>query len=144
VQNTGILTIADEAIVEPGTFTTDWRDGLESMAEADVLIDFNGGSPGAKGSASNSITAYLQTSLDLGETAIDLWSVSFTTPAGSFALQLKPNGRINTPSDGAMQVNKIADGIVLGDRLRLKYVVEGTYAENPGRSSRLKVRAHVR
>ncbi len=132
--NPGIQLLADEPITVAGTFSTDWISDLGGMFEADFFLSFKYGSGGTK------VQAYLQTSLDQGSTAIDLWCVSMLLASKTRALRIKPDGIVNTPTDGALADDTIATGLVLGDRLRVKYIVAGTYAG----SSLLSVRASVR
>lgn len=132
--NPGIVLIGDMAITAAGIFTTNWITGLDGMFEADLFLNFKYGSGGSK------LQAYFQTSLDQGQTAIDLWCVTATTAAKARALRIKPDGTVNTPTDGALADDTIATGLTLGDRLRIKYVITGVYAGSSVLSARAAVR----
>lgn len=83
------------------------------------------------GSGGTTANAYVQTSLDLGLTWVDIMNFSFTTSAASkvsaVTTMIAPAAQAFAPSDGSLSANTIIQG-VLGDRLRLKYVTTGTYA----------------
>jgi hypothetical protein len=134
MNNPGIALLGDFAITAAGSFVGDWITDLDGMLEADLFCHFGWGSGGT------TLKTWFQTSLDQGNTAIDLWCVAATTAAKTRAVRIKPDGVVNTPTDGALADDTIATGLVLGDRLRVKYVVTGTY----GGSSLLTVRASVR
>lgn len=134
MENPGGLDLGDLAISSAGTFSGEWTANLEGMFEADLFFNFRWGSGGTK------VQVYFQTSLDQGSTPIDLWCMTATTASKARAVRIKPDGVVNTPTDGALTDDLLATGLVLGDRLRVKYVVTGIY----GGSSLLVARAVVR
>lgn len=100
--------------------------GLTGMQSLTVSLRF------AWGSGGTAVKAYLQTSIDGGNTWIDIACVVFGTASEHAALNfsaLTPKITQVTPSDGAMSDDTAIDGI-LGDRVRLKVVSTGTYAGN--------------
>lgn len=100
--------------------------GLTGMQSLTVSLRF------AYGSGGTNVKAYLQTSLDGGNTWIDIACVVFGTASEHAVLNfsaLTPKTTQVTPSDGAMTDDTALDGI-LGDRVRLKAISTGTYAGN--------------
>jgi hypothetical protein len=82
------------------------------------------------GSGGTTVDAYLQTSLDGGNTWTDIAEWHFTTASGRKVYNLNaqtPQAAGVTPTDGALAANTAQDG-VLGPRFRVKYVTTGTYA----------------
>jgi hypothetical protein len=82
------------------------------------------------GSGGTSVKAYVQTSLDGGATWIDVASFAFTTASAtklSKVLAVSSLTAVTVPTDGSLTDNTVLDGVI-GDRLRVKYVVVGTYA----------------
>ncbi|MGE4044466.1 MAG: hypothetical protein AB7F35_06410 [Acetobacteraceae bacterium] len=99
-------------------------DGLDGMTAASVQIMFSYGSGGT------SAVIYVQTSLDNGMTWMDIAAIAVTTSSETHCFNfsgLTPKATSITPSDGAMSNDTALDGF-LGDRLRLKIVSVGTYA----------------
>lgn len=100
--------------------------GLTGMQSLTVSLRF------AYGSGGTTVRAYAQTSIDGGNTWIDIASKLFTTSSDhkvwNFSA-LTPKTTPATPSDGALSDDTAVDGI-LGDRVRLKVVSTGTYAGN--------------
>jgi hypothetical protein len=73
---------------------------------------------------------YLQTSLDGGITWADIACLAFATTTSTKVSAVKPGLATTpntTPTDGTMTDNTILEG-VLGDRVRVKHVVVGTYS----------------
>lgn len=96
--------------------------GLIGMQSLTVGLRFSYGSGG------ESVRAFLQTSLDEGETWIDIACVLFQLASEHRVLNfsaLTPKGQ-TTPTDAAMADDTVLDGI-LGDRVRLRVVSTGTY-----------------
>src|SRR5712692_9040824 len=81
------------------------------------------------GSAGTSIDAYIQTSLDRGASWIDVIELQFLLAIAKKVSSVNwvATATVVTPTDGALAANSIVSGI-LGDRIRLKLVVVGTYA----------------
>lgn len=114
----------DTDITAAGTYTTTPELQLSGMkylvAEAKLTY----------GSGGTSVKAYVQTSLDQGETWIDIMSFAFTTASASKVSAVSAAIALAAavaPTDGSLTDNTILNGL-LGDRLRVKYVVTGTYA----------------
>ncbi len=136
MNNPGIYSLGDFTITTAGTQIGDWTTtdlaGALSMA---AQLRF------AWGSGGTTVTAYLQTSLDEGTTAVDVACVVFGVAAETEILNLSaltPKTTQVTPSDGALTNDTAVDGI-LGDRFRVKLVSVGTYA-NTVLSARVCVR----
>lgn len=126
----------DLAIAGPGTFISDVIDGLDGMSEVDIQCRFTFGT-----SAGTKVATFVQTSLDQGTTWIDLLCFAATNANKTRAWHLEPAGdALNIPTDGELEDDTVALGVVLGDRLRTKTVVTGTY----GGGAVMAVRANVR
>ena len=113
-------------IVGPGTFIGDWIAGLDGMLAASLqaqLLYGNGGT---------TVTVYFQTSLDQGQTPIDISAVQFTTASGTEVANLSgltPKTTPVAPGQQTLTPGTSVDG-VLGDRLRAVVVVAGTYGNS--------------
>lgn len=73
--------------------------------------------------------AYLQTSLDGGATWIDIMSFAFATASATKVSAVNVYAAAAaalTPTDGTLTDNTILNGVV-GERVRVKVVVVGTY-----------------
>jgi hypothetical protein len=82
------------------------------------------------GSGGTSVDAYVQTSLDSGNTWIDIAEFHFTTASERYVFNLSsltPVTSEYTPTDGALSANTAKDGII-GSKLRVEYTTVGTYA----------------
>ena len=93
------------------------------------------------GTGGTSAKAFVQTSLDQGNTWIDIACFAFTTTGAVKVMNasgLTPRTTPITPTDGALSDDTVLDG-VLGDRLRVKVVTTGTYS-----NAVVSVRAVVR
>lgn len=132
----GIKNLGDFQITTAGTQVGDWIENLDGMLAMVASLRL------AYGSGGTTIRAYLQTSLDQGQTAIDIACVLFATASEHACLNfsaLTPKTTQVVPTDGALTDDTALDGI-LGDRVRLKVVSVGTYAG----STVLSGRAHAR
>ena len=132
----GILSLGDIAITGAGTFLGPEVDDLDGMTAVSLQLRF------AYGSGGTIVDAFVQTSLDQGTTWIDVWHQQFGTTPDSKIINLSGLTPITTPvlpDDGALPAGNTRDGI-LGDRLRLKAVVAGTYAGSTVLSGRASVR----
>lgn len=140
MDNPGIINLGTFDIGAAGPQVGDWtsvgNEGLElaGLFELDVQFRFLYGAGG------ESVTAWLQTSLDQGDTAIDLWCFQGLLVDKTRARRFKPDGVENTPGDGSLVADTIATGIVLGDRYRVKLTSTGVYTAN----TKLVVRGHAR
>ncbi|MCL6710221.1 hypothetical protein M8R20_24795 [Pseudomonas sp. R2.Fl] len=81
------------------------------------------------GGGGTSVDVYLQTSLDGGQSWIDIANFHFTTASGAAIFNLSaltPKTTAVTPTDGSLAANTCVDGI-LGAQFRTKIVSVGTY-----------------
>lgn len=82
------------------------------------------------GSGGTNVDAYVQTSLDLGQTWVDIMEFNFLVASItkiSAVVWSTALAAVTVPGDGALTANTIVSGL-LGDRFRLKYKSTGTYA----------------
>jgi len=82
------------------------------------------------GSGGTSVDAYIQTSLDLGGTWIDVMEFNFLVASAtkiSAVVFTTALAAAVAPTDGTLASNSIVNGL-LGDRFRVKYKSAGTYA----------------
>ena len=82
-----------------------------------------------RGAGGTTTDVFVQTSLDNGGTWIDImqWALSTTTVTKISGVRPYIATAANiTPTDGSLSDNTILDGVI-GDRLRVKTVVVGTY-----------------
>lgn len=127
---------SDLAITAAGTIIGEVIDDLDGMTALTFEADFYYGSGGA------TVKHYLQTSLNQGTTWVDIACIAFGTAAEHKLLNLSgltPKTTQVDPTDGALTDDTAIDGI-LGDRLRTKTVVAGTYAGSTVLASRAAVR----
>ena len=97
---------------------------LEGMLAATILARF------AWGSGGTSAKAYVQVTLDDGQTWIDVACFAFTTASATKVINLSgltPKTTPLTPSDGALADDTFVDG-VLGSAMRVKLLTTGTYS----------------
>jgi len=109
---------------------------LTGMLACSVWLKFTYGSGGTN------TKAYIQTSLDGGNSWIDIACVLFATATETGVLNfsgLTPKITQVVPTDGSMADDTALDGF-LGDRLRMKVVSTGTYAGNTSLSARIVAR----
>ena len=118
-----IAALAQTTIPAAGTVTTTPVTGLAGARNIAAQAKFLYGAGGT------SVKAYLQTSLDAGVTWIDIACFAFTTSAATKVSALQTAIALAaavTPTDGSLSDNTILNGL-FGDRVRLKYIVVGTY-----------------
>ncbi|MGL3208304.1 hypothetical protein [Bradyrhizobium sp. BR 1433] len=135
--NPGDYTLAALGVTTAlsGSAQTSIQD-LEGMNAATIEAQF------AYGSGGTSAKVWIQTTLDAGQTWLDIACLAFTTSSGTKIINLSGLTPVTTaivPTDGAMSDNTVQDGI-LGSALRAKITTVGTYAG----STSLSVRASVR
>lgn len=109
---------------------------LEGISAATIEAQF------AYGSSGTSCKVWIQTTLDQGQTWLDIANFAFTTASATKVINLSGLTPVTTaimPTDGSMADNTVQDG-VLGSALRAKITTTGTYAG----STSLSVRASVR
>lgn len=107
--------------------------GLTGMQSLTVWLKLTYGSGGT------AVKAYVQTSLDGGNTWIDIACVVFNTATEVAVLNfsaLTPKTTAVIPTDGSLADDTAIDGI-LGDRVRLKVISTGTYAGSTVLSARM-------
>lgn len=83
-----------------------------------------------RGSGGTTCDVFVQTSLDHGSTWIDIIQYAFATTSVTRVSGVKNVTAIAanyTPTDAALSDNTIKDGL-MGDRIRIKTVLVGTYA----------------
>lgn len=123
--NPGQFSLGSFSITSAGTQTGDWTEvDLEGLLALCAQVRL------AYGSGGTSVKAYLQTTLDDGETAIDIACFTFTTASAVKARNLSALTAKTTdvtPTDGSLTDDTSVDG-VLGTKFRLKVVSVGTYA----------------
>lgn len=91
-------------------------------------------------SAGTAINLYIQTSLDQGDTWIDIMAFNFQTTSEVVVATIDARKSITTPytpTDGSLTPDTVKEGI-LGDRLRFVAKSTGTYA-----NTTIKVRAQA-
>lgn len=112
------------AIPAAGTTVTAARTGLSGAAYLLMQAAFDYGSGGTLAKA------YVQTSLDGGASWIDIACFAFATSDATRLMKVMAVGSVTnpvTPTDGSLADNTVLDGVI-GDRIRGKLVVVGTYA----------------
>ena len=118
-------SLGNFTITAAGTQVGDWMTGLEGMLAAALQARFQWGSGGT------ACKVYIQTSLDQGNSVIDIACIVFGNSASeNEAINLSaltPKTTQVTPTDGTLTDDTAIDGI-LGDRIRAKVVSTGTYA----------------
>lgn len=125
---------SDLSVTAAGTTTCDVISDLAGMTAVSIQARF------AYGSGGTTVKAYVQTSLDQGNTWVDLACIVFATTSETQVINLSgltPKG-LTVPTDGTLTDDTVLDGI-LGDRLRVKAVSVGVYA-----NTTLSIRASVR
>lgn len=124
MRNPGDYSLADIAITTAlnAVAQTPIQD-LEGMLAATIEFKF------AYGSGGTSAKAYVQVTLDDGQTWIDIACRAWTTSSDTKVINLSGLTPVAafTPSDGAMADNTLQDGI-LGSAMRVKLVTTGTYS----------------
>jgi hypothetical protein len=123
MDNPGYQPLGPLTITTAQTVTTEWVCGLEGVTAITVQLAL------AYGAGGSTVKAYLQTSLDNGNSAIDIACFTFGT-AGATKVRnlsgLTPETVDVVPTDGTLADDTSKDGI-LGDRFRLKVISTGIY-----------------
>lgn len=125
MRSPGDYSLADQAITTAlaSVALTPVQD-LEGILAATILARF------AYGSGGTSAKAYVQVTLDDGQTWIDVACFAFTTTSATKVINLSgltPKTTPITPSDGAISDDTFVDG-VLGSAMRVKLATTGTYS----------------
>ncbi len=115
-------TLAQIAIAAAGTNVVDIGLMPDGTRHVSMSCKFTYGSGGT------TAKFFLQTSFDGGTTWMDVVNFAHTTASlnRSVSLNIGTGTAISTLSDGTLADNTKVEGI-MGDRLRLKYIVAGTY-----------------
>ena len=132
---TGTFQLVDGSVTTAGTYVGDVITDLDGMTSVSFQARFSYGSGGT------SLRLYVQTSLDQQQSWIDIACLSFGTVSDVKVWgqnKADADGTLITPSDGALTSNSTILGI-LGDSLRAKWVVVGTYATSTVLSARAVV-----
>ena len=107
-----------------GTYIGDWAENFAGIDALSLQAAFTSGAGGT------SATVYFQTSLDQGQTPIDIAAIQFTTTNGLEVCNLSGLDKVTTPitpGNLSLTPGTCIDGI-LGDRFRAVVVVVGAYA----------------
>jgi hypothetical protein len=120
----------DWAITVPGTYLGDWFEDFDGMVALSMQIRF------LYGSAGTSLRACIQSSMDQGTTAYDVLIADFATATDTVLASVAASGQLFDKTEisdggallGGGQAPAGLRSTVLGDRLRLKLIVTGTYA----------------
>lgn len=112
---------SDWQVTVAGTYVGAWVTDLAGMTSLAAQVRMLWGSGGT------SIKAYVQSSLDQGNTAYDVALVNFLAASRTaiFSIQQTTSAML-TPVEAGAEAESVPVP-VLGDRLRLKLVVVGTY-----------------
>lgn len=108
-------------------------EGATVVEHGEIPISTNGITAQATftfGSGGTTVKAYLQTSVDNGDTWFDIISFAFAGTTIKTLYNLSGNTPKTTavvPTDGTLTDNTSIDGLI-GSLLRIKYVTTGTYA----------------
>jgi len=112
-----VITTAQTAVIKPS------ETGLIIKG---LLIQFNL----TYGAGGTTIKAWIQTSLDNGDSWNDIANFAATTASFRRVFNLyamTPVTTINTPTDGTLADNSAVDGII-GEMIRAKVTTTGTYS----------------
>ncbi len=115
-------------LTSAGTLIGDAMTGFAGIESLSLQAQFQYGSGGG-----NTLDAYIQTSLDQGQTWFDIANFHFTTSNGLAVANLSgltPVTAIYTPVSLALSANTVKDGL-LGDRFRAGVVIAGAYLGIP-------------
>lgn len=126
MDNPGPVPLGDFQITAAGMQIGALQTDLAGLLAMSLQARF---APGATVGAT--VKAYVQTSLDQGQTWFDVACFAFATAGDLRVLNLsglQPLTTPTVPADGALADNTVLDG-PLGDRLRAKVLSAGTYAQ---------------
>lgn len=131
--NPGIYSLGDQAITTAVTAVVMAPVvDLDGLTAVTLFIRF------APTSGTTTCNAWVQSSLDQGQTWIDVFCAAFTTTAGVKVVNLSaltPRTTVLVPTDGTLTDDTAVDG-VLGDRLRMKITSTGTFGSSTFLSAR--------
>ena len=132
MDNPGVFTLSALQIDAPKTALVDWTEDLDGMSAVTLEASFQYGSGGA------GCSAIVVTSLDHGQTQIQIARFDFTTASAIKTANV--SGLLSKAV--AVYADLAAEGVndgLLGDRLAVKLITTGTYS-----GTVLSVRAAVR
>ena len=132
----GTFSLVDYAISNAGE-----KIGATTITDLDGMTAVTFQARFGYGSGGTSVRVWFQTTLDQGQTWVDIARLTFdiVSDVAVFGLsKLAADGTVITPTDGALGTDTVVNG-VLGDELRVRYLVTGTYAAG----TMLSVRASV-
>jgi hypothetical protein len=132
MENPGVFTLTTLQIDQPKTALVDWTRDLDGMSAVTLQASFHYGSGGTN------CSAIVVTSLDGGQTQIQIARFDFTAASAIKTANLSGllSKAVATYSD--LNSEGVNDGL-LGDRLAVKLITTGTYS-----GTVLSVRAAVR
>jgi hypothetical protein len=120
-----VFTINSAAfsLASAGTFVGDWIQNFAGVDSVSLQAAFSFG--GGGGTA----TIYFQTSIDQGQTPIDIFAPQFTTASAIAAANLSAMASMGqvTPSQQSLTPNTASNNGLLGDRFRAVVVVSAPY-----------------
>lgn len=125
----------DFAITAAGTYAGAVATGFAGIKSMSAQVAWSYGSGGGSG------TWYLQTSLDQGNTWIDIAAEAFTNSSGTTIWNFDTDAAVvaTAPSNGALSSGSQVNGI-LGDRFRLLVVTTSTAFVNSTIAARICTR----
>lgn len=122
-----VFTIGGAAfsLVSAGTFVGDWALNFAGVNSVSLQAVFAYGGGGAVGG----VTIYFQTSIDQGQTPIDVFAAQFSLASAISAANLSAEQGMGqfTPTNQSLTPNVAQNNGVLGDRFRAVLVVTAPY-----------------
>jgi hypothetical protein len=117
---------AEISIAGSGTIIGQATENLGGMEGLNAQVRF------LLGTGSGGVTAFIQTSLDQGNSWFDIYKITFDAASDKrlFAIRTVTTGDLIPTMGGTGDSPELPDGVVctvLGDRLRAYVVVEGSY-----------------
>lgn len=133
MNNPGPLPLGNFAITGAATQVTPLPQGQTQYPSVAGILSLSCQVRFFYGAGGTSVTAYVQTTLDQGQTWIDIAAIGFTTANGTSAFNVSALDKVTTPisplTDGSLAAGTVISGI-LGDQLRAKVVSTGTYSSS--------------
>jgi hypothetical protein len=123
MNNPGPFTLGDFTITSASTQVGAVQPGFAGINAATLQVRLSGGAGGTK------INVYVQTSIDQGQSFVDIANIAFANTPGVSIVNLSALDKLSTPtapSDGTLADNTVLDG-PLGDQFRVKVISTGTY-----------------
>jgi hypothetical protein len=110
------------SLLATGTFVSDEISVARDLSTLAVQATF------VRAAGGGTCDVFLQTSLDKGDTWVDIAQWAFTTSSATRIHAVRSSIALAanyTPTDGSLSDNTIKDGL-MGDRLRVKTIIAGT------------------